>query len=605
MKKRYIFLLISLAFGMLTVQANKEPDARFQKIIKEYTLHEDGSFDFHYYKKLEIKTHFAFNRLYGETFIVYNPEYQELEINKALTTMADGTQRPSPENAFNEVLPRWADGIPAYNHLREMVVTHTGLEVGAIIELDYMLHSNKDFMPFMIGNEVLSESSPVDEVKVIVKVPTGKNLRHVHYNFAGEPEKTTQDGMDVYTWTVTDLEARSRAAHQPEDGQHLPRIMFSTAQNLEAEYDYLTGQQAFKAELDDQIKKAVEKVKAGAKDEWEMTFKLHHMVADEMEDYNIPLHHIGFRPRTPNEVWKSNGGSQLEKAVLLSKIYEEAGIEALPCGVFNNRFYDKGLGNLLGMKKMIVHLPEDDDKDLYLYPEKSTDQNLAYELFGHRMVDLKPGKAMRAHDVDEPENELSMEASLRIDKDRNISGFSTVEFEGAHNPYFKLVDNNEAWYGYLNGLSKKHVKDALILTMDQDETGVQFDFELKDIIKQQANYLFLGVPSFRKGVASWHMEGMAAGREVPLEVPQPMEEEYELEIEIPQGWTLVTLGKELEMETSFGKLEIEIEEENGKIYMERSIEVEAGQISPAQYPDFRKMINAWNDDKNQQLIFKE
>ena len=132
-------------------------------------MHEDGSIDFHYSKELKLLSHYAFHRLYGETFIITNTDFQTLKINEAYTIMADGKKVVTPDNAFNEVLPRFANNAPAYNHIRELVVTHTGLEVGAVIHLDYTIHSEKGYFPALMFDEVLIESSPVQELVVKVE----------------------------------------------------------------------------------------------------------------------------------------------------------------------------------------------------------------------------------------------------------------------------------------------------------------------------------------------------------------------------------------------------------------------------------------------------
>jgi hypothetical protein len=84
----------------------------------------------------------------------------------------------SPKNAFNEVLPFQAADAPAYNNLREMVITHVGLEIGAVVELDYTLHSVAGFMPIFSCNMVLNESSPIKDLEIVVKVPTGNQFNY-------------------------------------------------------------------------------------------------------------------------------------------------------------------------------------------------------------------------------------------------------------------------------------------------------------------------------------------------------------------------------------------------------------------------------------------
>ena len=86
--KKTLLLLFSFVLCFSLIGQQPESDAIYEKITKEYILHEDGSMDYHYYKKLKLNTHFSFNRLYGETFIIYNPNkriyYQSLNTYKKI-----------------------------------------------------------------------------------------------------------------------------------------------------------------------------------------------------------------------------------------------------------------------------------------------------------------------------------------------------------------------------------------------------------------------------------------------------------------------------------------------------------------------------------------
>ena len=90
-------------------------EAQFDKLVKTYTLNPDGSQELRVQKQLTIYTHAAMNSLYGETFIVYDPAYQQLKINESYTRQVDGTIVTTPANAFVEVLPSAAANAPAYN----------------------------------------------------------------------------------------------------------------------------------------------------------------------------------------------------------------------------------------------------------------------------------------------------------------------------------------------------------------------------------------------------------------------------------------------------------------------------------------------------------
>ena len=127
MKKIY-YIYVCLGVLLLTaLPAKAASEAEFGKLAKTYTLHKDGSQEMRVYKELTLFTHAAVNGLYGESFIVYNPAYQELKIHESYTRQKDGKIVKTPENAFVEVLPAAAADAPAYNGLKEMGGGHTGL----------------------------------------------------------------------------------------------------------------------------------------------------------------------------------------------------------------------------------------------------------------------------------------------------------------------------------------------------------------------------------------------------------------------------------------------------------------------------------------------
>ena len=114
MKKIY-YIYVCLGVLLLTaLPAKAASEAEFGKLAKTYTLHKDGSQEMRVYKELTLFTHAAMNGLYGESFIVYNPAYQELKIHESYTRQKDGKIVKTPENAFVEVLPAAAADLGTY-----------------------------------------------------------------------------------------------------------------------------------------------------------------------------------------------------------------------------------------------------------------------------------------------------------------------------------------------------------------------------------------------------------------------------------------------------------------------------------------------------------
>ena len=154
-----IQLILCLLLVATTLSA--APEAEYRKLSKTWTVNADGSQEYHHSMELTLFTHTAMNNTYGESFIVYNPDYQTVVIHSAYTTQKDGSVVKTPDNAFVEVLPRFAADAPAYNGLKELVVVHTGLELGATIHLDYSILTKPGYYPALDINETLQETSPV------------------------------------------------------------------------------------------------------------------------------------------------------------------------------------------------------------------------------------------------------------------------------------------------------------------------------------------------------------------------------------------------------------------------------------------------------------
>ena len=100
--KKYIIALVALVMTNIAVA---QQDANFNKIRRTYTVNDDGTIEYNYRKELKLISLRSFFSVYGETFIVYNPDFQALRINESYTIRKDGSRVTTPANAFVEQLP--------------------------------------------------------------------------------------------------------------------------------------------------------------------------------------------------------------------------------------------------------------------------------------------------------------------------------------------------------------------------------------------------------------------------------------------------------------------------------------------------------------------
>ena len=308
--------LLLVCLLVVTVSLHATNEAEYKKIKKNYTINEDGSYSLRVYKEIKLLTHKAFNNLYGESFIIYNPKTQSVKINDSYTTQADGTVIKTPSNAFNEVLPFSAANAPAFNHLKELVVTHTGLELGATIYLDYTLTTkpaDKSTAYFDV-NEQISESSPVREYTISITAPSTTCVSYELLNSKVKPKvsgNTTQ-------WIFRNLPAAALESYKSQNGD-APRLIATTleANAVSDRYSKIADikYESLANTLTSEIKSEDKKIEA-----------LVNYVVRGTNLSPLPFNYQENKERCMKLVSTSGYATKMEKAILLNSLLNSVGV---------------------------------------------------------------------------------------------------------------------------------------------------------------------------------------------------------------------------------------------------------------------------------------
>lgn len=309
---------------MLLALPMQAQEATFQKIAESWTLHTDGSSTYHQYKELTLHTHTAMNRLYGESFIPYNPEQQTLTIHDSYTKQKDGTIIRTPDNAFVKVLPRWAADAPAYNHLMEQVVVHTGLELGATIYLDYTIESKAGYLADIDICKTLRQSSPTKLHTLTVSVPKDKTLHAEVTCLKAKPQvDSSAPATTTYTWTLRNIAAEPIESHTSIYTGETPFFVATTASDPLAPI-----QKQWSKAGDLQVLTLSETITEGLSTQEEKTKAIHTFIYKNLGSANVPLSETGFRFRPVNDLIQSAYGTEIEKINLLQALLAAQDIPA-------------------------------------------------------------------------------------------------------------------------------------------------------------------------------------------------------------------------------------------------------------------------------------
>ena len=364
----YIGIIGMLLLAVLPAKAASE--AEFRKLSKTYTLRADGSQEVRVQKELTLFTHAAMNSLYGETFIVYDPDFQKLEIHESYTRQKDGNVIKTPANALVEVLPSAAANAPAYNRLKEMVVVHTGLELGATIVLDYSIVSKAGYLPELDICCPVKELSPIKEYTFRLNVPAGKAVHYELLNASAKPAITQGSGMKTFTWTLKDVKPRpyaypsARGAMgqvQAVSSGMMPVFIASTWPRYDEALKSLKAQ--FQPGSHSIIEAKVAELTRGIEGNPQA---IRNAIAGYMTELyqlgrcGVSLQEAGYRLRPASEVIRSAYGTQAELVNLDVTLQQAAGLEAevAVCALRPSTKDNQGLSTLVSVVAQSKLMPE-------------------------------------------------------------------------------------------------------------------------------------------------------------------------------------------------------------------------------------------------------
>lgn len=331
MKK--ILFLVLVAFGFAAGAQNSvyqgvyskqgdlsnSPDAEYQLIRRHYTIKADGTSEFNFRKEIKIIRNKALTAYAdkGESFILWNPDFQTLKINECYTLQADGKRVEMPKAAFVEQLPSGCVDCGRYNHIREMAIVHTGMEYGCTIVLDYTIKSKSNIIDESL---IIPQDCPVKKYEIIVEAPQQQS-KNMTLNFTnaltGAPAFTCEtigDGKNLHV-VYTNVGQTYSEPYLPAAIETYPIVTISNAVKAQPAIIFEKVADAeilLTTELQDNDKLA-----------W--ANKICNYVNKNIKTNDIPLALTNYQIAPAEQTWASGCGTQMDKAYLLASLLSQVG----------------------------------------------------------------------------------------------------------------------------------------------------------------------------------------------------------------------------------------------------------------------------------------
>ena len=577
---KIICLLIILGTA---VSVSAAPEAEFKKLAKSWTLNTDGSQEFHYNMELTIYSYLAMRSLYGESFIQYNPEYQTLKINSSFTKQKDGTIVKTPDNAFVEVLPRSAADAPAYNHLKEMVVVHTGLELGATIYLDYTITSKAGYMPALDIFEPIQQASPIKEYSLSVTVPVDKDLSYSLANPQVMAKMNVEEGMRTISWSLKNVKPASLAPMQRIESGDMQYLACSTFKTNKEAMNYLFGQ--FDRPGSMPLVSLAETLTEGKNTDTEKLQAIHNFIVNDFAHSRLSLNETGYRIRPAEDVIRSAYGTDAELINLLYGLLSAAKIETKVCAAYPVK--DPQECSILKAVRLFIQAKA--DGQTYLLTSGSSKMSeIGWTADYCNIRDLKTGEEV---DLTPCSPDLSYEVTMKLsDKEATANVKANVP---------------SAFVAYSDAKATAFSAGDKNASVSQKENVITINYQTTGKVESVPGYYLLRLPDSPAGVAHQPYASFNSTRDCNLFLPYAPNETYTYTIEVPANMELSTPTAEKNISNAAGNCILSIKQTGNKVEVSRSLKINSNLIKRADYPAFHALMAAWATINDTPLLFKQ
>lgn len=577
---KIICLLIVLGTA---ISVSAAPEAEFKKLIKSWTLNTDGSQEFHYNMELTIYSYLAMRSLYGESFIQYNPEYQTLKINSSFTKQKDGTIVKTPDNAFVEVLPRSAADAPAYNHLKEMVVVHTGLELGATIYLDYTITTKAGYLPGLDIFEPIQQASPIKEYSLSVTVPVDKDLSYGLANPQVMAKVNVEEGMRTISWKLKNVKPASLAPMQRIESGDMQYLACSTFENNKEALNYLFGQ--FDRPESMPLISLAETLTEGKNTDTEKLQAIHSFIVNDFAHSRLSLSETGYHIRPAEDVIRSAYGTDAELINLLYGLLSAAKIETKVCAAYPVK--DPQECSILKVVRLFIQAKA--DGQTYLLTSGSSKMSeIGWTADYCDIRDLKTGEEV---DLTPCSPNLSYDVTMKLSDKEVVSSIKAnipaafVAYSDSKATAFSAGDKNAS--------------------VSQKENVITINYQTTGKVESVPGYYLLRLPDSPAGVAHQPYASFNSTRDCNLFLPYAPNETYTYTIEVPANMELSTPTAEKNISNAAGNCILSIKQTGNKVEVSRSLKINSNLIKRADYTAFHALMAAWATINDTPILFKQ
>ena len=579
------------------------PDAEALLVSDRYSLRPDGAVVHEHSHRIRVNSSLAINREFGESRVVWDPAAETFEVLYNRTVLPSGEVVPGPANAIVDELPPAVHRNPLWSKLRRKVIVHTALEPGAVIEASWRVTRAATAPAGMTVAAPLAYDYPVAERIVEVEAPTGTEIL-----VPGTPAECAAGGTTrTCRWRLQNVKALGGEPGTPPRGELEPYALAAAGAPAAPGWAAAELQRRWEAAGPAPAEAtAVARKAAAAEPDRERALLAAFAALNDAVNVSSAL--------TPSQtnwtitplagVWSAGWASPLEMAALAARVLGELGYDAGPGLVLSGPQAGRAPGFALHDRAVVLVRFDGDDVRLYDPREPAADKPLERTLGNAHLI--APGDPVDLAPLAGPWRRRLV-ASLTIDDKGAVKGELSLTASGGATPHAALVRDPQKLAERLAGglVGGAKVTSARTTRLERGTASLAASFEAVLPEKNARGLVALTLVGVPGGVTDELPPLPGAGRLSPIALPGIGDEELEVRLTLPKGWTVASPPTPLQAAGPQGGVAVSSETgADGTVVVRRNISLAVRQAPAADAARVRDLLAAWGSPASRVLLLR-
>lgn len=571
----------------------------------EYTVHTDLTYRVKERNLIKILNKGGHG--FSEVRIFYNSAYETLSVESAKTIKANGE---IDELKSESILDVKAVESLMYTESRYKQFSMPSIEDGCVIDYTTVktgknLHLSKDFW----NTFIIEKAIPQNEIRIIFSIPKTSKIT---YKFSKENPvlKISKDESEdkyskTYSFVIKDIPPLVPEPNSPSVQELATRLIVTSIPSWDAVWKWYKTLSDSARDSDDKLKSLVAEIVKDKNSDDEKAKAIYDWVSKNIRYVGLELGKHGYQPHKATSIFENKYGDCKDKATLLLSMLDAAGVKGgsivlIPTNIMAQ--VDTTMPTLDQFNHAIATININGVR----YWLDATGGETA---FGDIPVSDQGRTVFVIGDdkgefitipVQPPEKNLvDSDSKLVLAQNGTITGNDKIKYTGAFAETFRHI------YKYESSLAQKqaleNVLNKFIPAAKLENYNITGFDTLAEVIIYERQYsakeyasvaddlLIIGVPLQKIGLQE---NVSTASRIHPLILGQTMIRKGNIELKIPDGYSVRNFPREVILKNKFGEYQEKYEVEGNDILRcNNMFRLEKTQIEPSEYQEFKAFID--------------